>query len=702
MARRIFDNCGGQLGGSGLTTTGTTLTFNASPTYANGVALPAISAPDYLPISIDEGTANYERVWITSYAGGGATTATISRGQDGTGSPGVSGSAHSAAANWACAAAVSDLYAIAGVQPPPAPPARAYRNAALTLTSGNYTKIPIDTLSFGTDGSMDVSTNHRYVAPVSGYYKVDYQIEVSGTTSGQEVEAFLYKNGSIYGSGSDIGTRGASSAGSNGSETVPLNAGDYLELYVYCSAALALLTGSSYNYLTVTPLISTANALAGVPPSRAYRNAALSGLTSGVFNKVPLDAVTFDPAGNVDITTNHRYNAPVSGYYLVAYSCGAGGGSIAIEPALYKNGTLYVRSGDLSSGSGGNLFLNGTTSVWLNAGDYLELWCYTAATTLGVGADETYLDVVPLGGANYAVPTQSVPQNGIILPTDAGVSSISVSTSTGAITATYAAANPLWVKNTAGLVVPVSFVPVAGTVLTPASLPASTKYAVYGVEVDVNGVLSLVKGTDATTQLNTGVLISSNSPATTTGKLRLFDFALWNNAGTINFSDHTTVASAGVNYIDRRPWARGAFCRNTDTSGNITVTNTSYSSVFDSLHMSARMECTGSPIRVKLVGAMVAATSTATYLAMNPYIDGSASTDLGAAVDYFIEYSAGSAAYEEFVFEYVTIPSAGSHLFQYQARTGVSGGITVFVTAAEPLVMTVEEVMRQNANNGTA
>lgn len=103
MARLRFDNLFGTLGAA-LTSGGTTFTFASPPTYGQGVALPEIASPDVLPISADPGTSSYERMWITAYAGGGATTCTVLRGQEGT-----SGVAHSIGATWGHDPAVADL-----------------------------------------------------------------------------------------------------------------------------------------------------------------------------------------------------------------------------------------------------------------------------------------------------------------------------------------------------------------------------------------------------------------------------------------------------------------------------------------------------------------------------------------------------------------------------------------------------------------
>lgn len=76
--------------GASLTNSATSVTFNAALTYNNGTSVPTISGSDYIPLEILDASGNMtEIVWLTAYTSG-ATTGTISRGQEGT-----SGVAHS-------------------------------------------------------------------------------------------------------------------------------------------------------------------------------------------------------------------------------------------------------------------------------------------------------------------------------------------------------------------------------------------------------------------------------------------------------------------------------------------------------------------------------------------------------------------------------------------------------------------------------
>lgn len=70
--------------GASLTSSATSITFNAALTHSNGTAVPTIVSPDYIPLEILDSSGNMlEIVWLTAYTAA-ATTGTIARGKEGT------------------------------------------------------------------------------------------------------------------------------------------------------------------------------------------------------------------------------------------------------------------------------------------------------------------------------------------------------------------------------------------------------------------------------------------------------------------------------------------------------------------------------------------------------------------------------------------------------------------------------------------
>lgn len=92
MSRLRYNGLVAALGGSGLTSSATSITFAAALTYDGGTSVPTISS-DTLPLTIlDSDGVPSEIVYLTAYTSGG-TTGTITRGQEST-----SGVSHSAGA----------------------------------------------------------------------------------------------------------------------------------------------------------------------------------------------------------------------------------------------------------------------------------------------------------------------------------------------------------------------------------------------------------------------------------------------------------------------------------------------------------------------------------------------------------------------------------------------------------------------------
>jgi hypothetical protein len=131
--------------------------------------------------------------------------------------------------------------------------ARAYRNAAQNIGPGP-TKILIDTISFDTEGVVDIA-NSLIVPNLPGYYVVMGNAGASTVPDGMMVNALIHKNGALvtYGTIDNHGAAGRSS--SSVSDLIYMDGTtDYLELFVHSShsSALALYVGNSYqNYISI-------------------------------------------------------------------------------------------------------------------------------------------------------------------------------------------------------------------------------------------------------------------------------------------------------------------------------------------------------------------------------------------------------------------------------------------------------------------
>lgn len=117
----------------------------------------------------------------------------------------------------------------------------AYQSSTQTaLSVGTFTKIQFQTKRFDTNGFYDNTTNYRFQPTIAGYYMVIGQ--VGRPSPSGEVIASIFKNGSEYHRGVDVGSSWMSNANTimyfNGST-------DYAEIYGYFSASASPVNDST-------------------------------------------------------------------------------------------------------------------------------------------------------------------------------------------------------------------------------------------------------------------------------------------------------------------------------------------------------------------------------------------------------------------------------------------------------------------------
>lgn len=278
-------------------------------------------------------------------------------------------------------------------------------------------------------------------------------------------------------------------------------------------------------------------------------------------------------------------------------------------------------------------------------------------------------------------------QNGVLTAADAALSATSVNASTGVLTYTLAAAYPLWIKHSSGIMVAVNYGGAAGATIAPASLPATGQYRGYGLEVDTTGAVTLNAGTNQATQAAALANINTIAGA---GKARVADVILLNTAGS-----YSLPATR-----DRRPWARGFYNRVRRTT-NATLAGIATDQVIDATNLQIRAETVTGMLRCTLRASWT--DTAAGNIDFSLFIDGAKQTDVE---DYRIGMATaavnqmGTATWE------VTTPlAAGSHLIAPAwANPNGSSTVTLLATSTptQGISFTVEEIIRQNANNGTS
>ena len=132
--------------------------------------------------------------------------------------------------------------------------ARAYRNAAQSIAGATTEKILIDTISFDTEGVVDIA-NSRIIPNLAGYYQVSGNARLGTLPANETFFCSIFKNGERVSAGAYFRSGSSGQGISTVSDLVYMNGTtDYLELYLWnsYSSALPLVVGQSFqNYISI-------------------------------------------------------------------------------------------------------------------------------------------------------------------------------------------------------------------------------------------------------------------------------------------------------------------------------------------------------------------------------------------------------------------------------------------------------------------
>jgi len=135
---------------------------------------------------------------------------------------------------------------------PNRPQALAYRSTAQSFLASTWTKINLNAVRYNIGGNFNTS-NGRFTAPVTGLYLYSYTVHFElGTSeyfySGVQINGVFYHYGfGLRLSGSWIGDNTLGHA-----HQMRLNAGDYVELWGYSTAANSFGAGLNRTSFAVT------------------------------------------------------------------------------------------------------------------------------------------------------------------------------------------------------------------------------------------------------------------------------------------------------------------------------------------------------------------------------------------------------------------------------------------------------------------
>lgn len=147
------------------------------------------------------------------------------------------------------------------------------------------------------------------------------------------------------------------------------------------AATSSITTAMITDLRTMTNPVLNNLSIAGLAPNpykfSAYKTTTQSSVASGT--KITFDTEDFDTGSNYDSTTNHRFTAPIAGYYFFHSQLYISSANLYAGPALYKNGSLLRRGDASSSSSNSDVVASGSWFVQASANDYFEIFLIMGA-----------------------------------------------------------------------------------------------------------------------------------------------------------------------------------------------------------------------------------------------------------------------------------------------------------------------------------
>jgi len=265
--------------------------------------------------------------------------------------------------------------------------ARYYDNTGSAISTTqpmNYSVKDIDTHSAVTTGSA-----WKFTAPIAGIYSVSVTGQVSGTAG----TCSIYKNGTAT---TQVLFEIENPNIIAGTQLISLNAGDYIDIRSSGSSN-ATTSPTGVNAISIMRVANPAQLSTTETVAASYWiSASQTASTSAPIN---YDQKEFDTHGAVTTGSAWKFTAPIRALYQIDISFSSSTASINVW-SLYKNGTGYknltLTSSTFATG-------NASTSVYLNAGDYIDIRpgtsmaMTTSATLFTTANDVNVINIKKIG-----------------------------------------------------------------------------------------------------------------------------------------------------------------------------------------------------------------------------------------------------------------------------------------------------------------
>lgn len=139
--------------------------------------------------------------------------------------------------------------------------------------------------------------------------------------------------------------------------------------------------GAATNATNVTGSAVVSGAVqSGTNPKFTAYLSSSQNLTADTLTKITWNAEEYDIGSNFDSATNHRFTAPVAGYYEFSWYAFIGSNTDSVTNSItyfYKNGSAVRYGTDRDSTEGitaENMISSGSASIYLAVNDYVEIF----------------------------------------------------------------------------------------------------------------------------------------------------------------------------------------------------------------------------------------------------------------------------------------------------------------------------------------
>lgn len=251
--------------------------------------------------------------------------------------------------------------------------ARYTLNSVQNIPNNADTIVNYSIKTYDTHGAVTTGASWKYTAPVSGYYKVKASISWVTVSGAASYRLKIFKNGVMHTQFAAEGDTYIFPV----SDTVQLNAGDYIDIRTFQLSGAALDTDSApeSQFVTVERVSGPAAIAASETVVAVYQRTTAQSIPNSTDELVDLDVKLVDTHGAVTTGAAWKFTAPVSGLYNVSCSIGFAPNATGIRYLLVKKNGAFTAFGADSAPAfaGADLFLNTSVIFKLVAGDYLQI-----------------------------------------------------------------------------------------------------------------------------------------------------------------------------------------------------------------------------------------------------------------------------------------------------------------------------------------